>query len=202
MQTTVGVTPAINAYFDDLSFSVASTLPLTLTSFIGETRAQYNELKWRTSQEMNTSHFVIERSTNGDWSEIGRVDAAGNSNSDVNYTYNDQNPETLTQYRLKMVDIDGRFTYSNVVKLNRSGDGQFEIKIFPNPANEVLNVSISFAQEVEMKILGANGQLILQRKLAPQNNHSINVSNLRSGVYILQLKDNMGRSVTEKFTKR
>jgi hypothetical protein len=101
-----------------------------------------------------------------------------------------------------MVDIDGRFTYSNVVKLNRSGDGQFDVKIFPNPANEVLNVSISFAQELEMKIIGANGQLLQQRKLAPQNNHSINVSSLRAGVYILQLKDKMGRTVTERFTKR
>ena len=202
MQATINIGPAVNAYFDDLSFTVASTLPLSLTSFTGETNSQSNVLTWMTSQEMNTSHFIVERSTTGSWSEIGRVEASGNSSSDITYSFTDQSPAAVAQYRLKMVDIDGRFTYSNTIKLSRTSDGAFEMKVYPNPARDVLNVSISFAQELDMKIIGSNGQLIQQKKLAPQNNHSINISSLRSGVYILQLTDRQGRTVTERFSKR
>lgn len=202
MQATINIGPAVNAYFDDLSFTVTSTLPLTLTSFTGETNAQSNVLTWVTSQEMNTSHFLLERSTTGTWTEIGRVEASGNSSSNITYSFTDQSPSPVGQYRLKMVDIDGRFTYSNTIKLSRTNDGAFEVKAYPNPANDVLNVSISFAQELDMKIIGSNGQLFQQRKLAPQNNHAINVSTLRRGVYILQLTDRQGRTVTERFSKR
>jgi hypothetical protein len=203
MQTTVSVTPAINAYFDDISLTTASTLPLTLVSFKGDTRTAYNDLSLSTSQESNTSHFGVERSTTaGGWKEIGHVNAAGNSQVVLNYTFRDKTPGAVNYYRLRMVDVDGKYTISHVIKLSKVDDGELEVKVFPNPATGFLNISMSFAQKFELKILNNTGQLVQGRQLGSQNNHTINVSALAPGFYILQLKSPSGKTVTQVFTKQ
>jgi hypothetical protein len=203
LQTTLGVIPAINAYFDDISLTTASTLPLTLISFKGESRTGHNDLEWSTSQEMNTSHFAVESSTTTrEWKEVARIRAAGSSSTLLNYRFRHQTSDAVNYYRLRMVDIDGRYTVSHVIKLSRIDDGQTEIKVFPNPAAGFLTVSMSFAQKMELKILNNTGQLIRQLQLSAQNNHTINTSNLPAGFYFLQLKDRFGKTITQGFSKQ
>lgn len=99
----------------------ATVLPLTLKSFsASQPTATTTLLKWTTSSEQNTSHFDIEASQSGaNFGLIDRVAAAGNSSSDINYSYTHTNPfRNTTYYRLKMVDIDGKFTYSKIVSVN------------------------------------------------------------------------------------
>jgi hypothetical protein len=203
LQTMVGVTPAINAYFDDISFVIASTLPLKLLSFKGESKSDQNHLQWSTSEESNTLYFAVERSKNSnDWTEIGRVSAAGNSNITRYYTYEDRFPEAINYYRLKMTDIDGKHTYSHIIKLSAIDDGQLDVKIYPVPASDALTISVSFAQPLQLKILNNSGHLIHQQQLRTQNNHTINMGSLSPGIYILQLTDKFGKTKTMKFTKQ
>jgi Secretion system C-terminal sorting domain len=198
----VGTAPAINAYFDDISLTVASTLPLKLISFKGETNASYNLLQWSTGEEINTRHFIIESPVNShDWNAIGTTDAAGTTNITSNYTFQDLLPGVLDYYRLKMEDIDGRFTYSPIIKLSRTNEGLLEMKTYPNPVSDILNINTPFAQELELKILNNTGQLIMKKELLPQNNLAINTSKLPPGLYLLILKDKTGRTVIGKFSR-
>lgn len=191
LQTMVGVTPDINAYFDDISLTTANTLPLTLISFKGQTGTGYNLLDWSTAEEINTDYFSVERSiVAGEWNEIARIDAAGNSNTTLHYNFRDHSPQVdFNCYRLKMVDIDGSYTLSHVIKLSSIHDGQPVVNIFPNPNAGLLMVRLSFARQFELKILSNTGQLMRQQQLGAKDNHSIDIRSLSPGLYILQLTD-------------
>jgi Secretion system C-terminal sorting domain len=203
MQTTVAVTPAINAYFDDISLTKASLLPLTLVSFKGQASTGHNNLEWTTSQEINTAYFSIQRSETGNtWKEIKRIDAAGNSNSILKYNFQDQAPALLSYYRLKMVDIDDKYSYSHVIKLDGASQEQAEVSIYPNPSGNVLNIRLSVAQPLQLQIVNYTGQLTRQEKLSARNNHVIDISQLRPGFYIIHLTGNSGKKITQGFTKQ
>ncbi len=95
-------------------------------------------LSWATDMQKNTSHFVIERSTNGkDYDEAALLFAEGNSNKYTEYSYTDKLPagsNGVLFYRLRMVDIDGQYKYSivRVVKLGKTTDA-LSIATYPNP---------------------------------------------------------------------
>jgi len=100
-----------------VKLSPDNILPLQLTAFDAK---QYNNTvacSWNTIQKQNTSAFIIEYSTNAAaFTKIGTVSATGNSNNTGSYTFTHKNPQNgINYYRLKMVDADGKFTYSNVV---------------------------------------------------------------------------------------
>ena len=119
----------------DTVYVTVMALPLKLVSFTATKRANYNLLKWQTASENNTDYFAIERSTNGkDFSPIGTVKAAGYSSENRNYNFIDDNPPLSTgtlYYRLKMVDKDGKFTYSPVRLVEKGGE---VVTILPNPS--------------------------------------------------------------------
>ena len=202
LQTTIATTPAINAYFDDISFVVASTLPLRLVSFKGETGSNGNSLSWTTSSEANSKHFIVERSDNGSsWTPLGTVLAAGNSSIPVDYIFHDQLPGVVNFYRLKMEDNDGKSGYSHVIKLSRTKGGKLEMKVYPNPVTDMLTLSVPFAQPLNLRIVNSTGDIVLSRTLPAGNNHTIDTRLLASGIYTIELTDNTGRKSTQKFTR-
>ncbi len=122
---------------------VGGPLPLTLLSFTGEATPMGNVLKWQTVQEVNTKHFEIEWSDDGQrFQQVGVQAAAGNSFITLQYSHLHNNTvEGNNYYRLKMMDIDGQFTYSPVVqtKVNTSSTA---ITVFPNPVADFLQMKI------------------------------------------------------------
>ena len=111
-------------------------LPLTLLSFAYQCRGIDVQLLWRTTEEVNFKKFVIEKSTNGsDWQYAGSVDATGTPTGLSNYNYFVPIPTTTNFYRLKMVDIDGKYTYSQVLTVkNTCGEqSNFTWIAAPNP---------------------------------------------------------------------
>jgi hypothetical protein len=94
-----------------LSVSTPEALPVELLYFEGVKYPTFNSLRWVTASEHNSSHFIIERSGNGDnWDVIGNKDAAGNSQSKINYFYLDNYTNQFNvYYRLVQYDIDGKF---------------------------------------------------------------------------------------------
>jgi len=117
-------------------------LPVKIMEFRGEYKDGITNLKWKTLTEQNTSYFEIQRSQNGnDFYAIGSVNAAGNSNSVLQYLFDDRSPQPgINFYRLKIIDLDGKNEYSNIISI-QTGNKDNIITVFPNP---VTNKIISF----------------------------------------------------------
>lgn len=122
---------------------VTSTLPIKLLHFAVREQNGKAVLQWATSQEINSNHFVVERSIDGiNFFEVTKVTAAGNSNNTVNYAYVDENAgKGISYYRLKQVDNDGRFTFSAVINVTVKGDSG-NISIYPNPVKDRFRLSL------------------------------------------------------------
>lgn len=109
---------------DDIDWSeevdMSQPLPITLISFHVTHQDGLVVIEWSTSSETNNNYFSIERSADGDhWKVIGRLAGAGNSNSQLSYTYIDQNPQKgESYYRLKQTDFDGQFEYFDPLKVH------------------------------------------------------------------------------------
>jgi hypothetical protein len=118
--------------------SCLSPLPVILTSFYAQKGEIGTDLIWSTSQEFNNDHFEIERSHDGiNFEKITNVNGQGTKNSLTTYVYNDidVNRTLVVYYRIKQVDYDGKFEYSNVIVLN-GAEGNSSIEIYPNPLDE------------------------------------------------------------------
>lgn len=117
-------------------------LPLEWGDFLGQPCGDNNCLKWSTLQEKNTSHFVLERSNDGfNWKELGEeIEAQGNSNNEVQYQYTDDSFEnTFTFYRIKQIDLDDTFSYSDVIRVENNSLSD-KLMPFPNPTMDLLFV--------------------------------------------------------------
>jgi hypothetical protein len=127
-------------------------LPITLVNFDAKMIGKDVRCEWKTSQEQNSSHFMVERSSDALYfAEMGRVNAAGNSALSIDYHFIDQNAlqagYDYLYYRLKMVDLDGSFKNSHVVKIRMTNFSS--LNIYPNPAKNWL--SINFVSQVVEK---------------------------------------------------
>ena len=167
----------------------AVALPLTLLDFSGTKQAGYNQLQWQTASEVNTKNFELQSGIDGNsFSTAAVVMAAGSGNN--NYQFNDNKAYTgsKTFYRLKMVDIDGRFTYSKTIVINNPVNGQ--VNIYPNPAKEVINIQLNNTGLLHSKagLYDTHGRL-LQSMLLTGQQQKINIQSLAAGIYLLQLKD-------------
>lgn len=173
--------------------SPTGLLPLKLTRFTGRKQENVVLLNWLTSAEVNTSLFGIERSGDArSFVRIGSVKASGNT-ATAEYSFTDKNLTAgMLYYRLKMIDIDGRFTYSNIVSIKDSK--AHNIEIYPNPVSKTLNfrvTDISALNEKQMKIVDMNGKTVkvisLTGMVATQQ--SIDVTDLQKGSYYLSVGD-------------
>ena len=101
-------------------------------------------LKWQTESEENTLAFLVERSLDGrrDFIEIGRVNAFGNSTTLRSYEMEDGNPVSLAYYRLRIVDFDGTFEFSDVIAVERSKTEINVVEVFPVPAEDEVTVLV------------------------------------------------------------
>ncbi|MBA3972221.1 MAG: hypothetical protein H0X46_08780, partial [Bacteroidetes bacterium] len=113
--------------------TLVNPLPIELLSFTGYSASNGNQLTWSTATEINNDYFDIERSSNGaDFSKIGTLDGNGNSITTIVYNFTDATPLTgINYYRLKQVDYNGSFSYSNMISIN----GTFfenPIQVYPN----------------------------------------------------------------------
>ncbi len=168
--------------------STGAVLPVTLLSFYGNLQNNNALLQWQTTNEVNTQHFEIERSQNGiNFEKIGNVNAnnrAGNNG----YNFTDANLQsTVYYYRLKMMDNNGTFKYSNIIKLT-STHLPLTISVFPNPATDVVTVS-GLQGNGSLKIISIEGKILQKLKVTAQS-QTIDVSKYSSGMYSLKYINN------------
>jgi hypothetical protein len=179
------------------TFNVGSVLPLRLVTFSVMNRAQWVDLQWETTDEVNTSHFVIERSADArSWTSIGQV-ASRNTSGRHLYNAKDSLPMNgWNYYRLKQVDNDGRFSYSQTLSVNRKTE---MVKLFPNPATSEVQVLLKKqVASLRIDLLDASGRL--QKTFVINNPASLiklPLTDVPSGVYHLRI-----RSENEEWMER
>lgn len=169
-----------------------------VTDFSGKLVATDIELSWQTSQEINASHFNIQRSLDKViFTTIGRVNALGNSNTISKYSFTDNTVKNLTAnkvyYRLEEVGKDAKKDYSGTISVKLS---MLESKVFfsPNPANSKILVHIlnhNTEENVRIRIVGVNGNIIVERKLKIPKGDSdlpINILSIPGGTYFLSIE--------------
>lgn len=179
------------------SESSGGPLPVELTSFIGQAKSSYIELKWTTATELNNYGFQIERSNSkSEWENIGFVMGNNISNSPKDYLFIDRNPVIGNNYyRLKQIDTDGSFKYSDQIEVRFDNLLTFELaQNYPNPFNPVtkINYLIKEKVNVELKIFNVLGKEIMSllNEIKEPGKYSImfDGSKLSSGLYYYQLK--------------
>lgn len=182
--------------------------PVTLQDFTAIPQGQDVLLKWNTASEINAAYFTVERSANdGKFQAIGTVQAIGNSSNVSAYNYTDKQLEAgVYLYRLKMIDADGTFKYSNAVRVNFSASDFAIASLYPQPVNGVLNVTLSSvkAGKFQVSVFDIAGKLLLQQSntvIRGMNLLQVNTSNLSQGSYVLRIVANDGKIITSRFTK-
>jgi len=193
--------------------SYVSALPIELTSFTAQFVGTDVELKWTTASEVNCDHFTVERSKDGrTFEQLEQVPGAGNSNTIRQYSAYDKFPYTGTSYyRLKQVDYDGQFTYSDIRAVNTktgTGEGPFSIRnIYPSPFSDKFTVTyeVSGGDDTYFMLSNANGQMISKTKLDSRDGLNkyeyVNGAGLDKGVYMVYLVHG-DRKVSQKVIKR
>ncbi len=188
-------------WFKQFNMAPFPALPVKLYSFNAFLLTNKKvELKWVTVTELQTSHFELERSLDGkEFSQIGITFALGNSDTKINYDFTDNlNNVTsaIVYYRLKMVDRDGKFDYSEVrvIKTKIQEEQTINILTYPNPVTTDLRITVPANwqnKQVIYEVYNTNGNL-LQRTINANSSQteSMNVQKLTAGMYIVVAKCN------------
>ena len=189
------------ATFGCFNFPQEAPLPVKLLTFSGTYRNQATTLNWQTANEIDFDHYEIERSSNGsDFASVGTQAARGNNMSTKEeYQFSDNLSNVngnVFYYRLKMVDIDGKSVYSNVVLIRKDEKSINGISIAPNPVvNGMANIRFtsSTSGAVELRVVDLTGKVVLrQQNQIYEGNNSISLndlSRLQPGIYTIQVSD-------------
>ena len=176
-----------------------STLPLKLLSFKGNKNSESNiHLFWTTANEINTKLFVVEQSTNGhEFTSLGIVKANGYGNN--NYSFDVTNPAKVDMYfRLKMIDIDGAFSYSPIVfikdKISNAG-----FVLMENPIKkEMVLTSITASLMNTEAVLVNNFGVVVKRFVISSATQTVAVNDLTNGVYYLKTVEGSDKVVISR----
>ncbi len=179
------------AAFSRWTLSSGLNTPLPVQFVLFNVRCEGNKvlLTWKTAQEINASHFEVQRSSNGStWTSIGTVQAAGNSNIQQSYSFTDNNPlNSPAMYRIAEVAADGKLSFTSINKTD-CGNTMDMWRVWPNPVQEQLfiNLNVASGSPVMLKIYDNRGALLrVQRNVLLPGNNQLNVDmqRLPAGTY-------------------
>lgn len=162
------------------------TLPLDLIAFDVAQNERDVLLKWQTRSEFNTDKFVVQRTQDSEsWENIGWISAAGVSSQELSYEFIDRNAaqSDRLRYRLKMMDLDGQFDFSEVVTIQLRKSGMEPIIAYPNPVRRGEQIQLTVANaNPELILVSSSGQVI-DSKVG--NDLRIETGQLNPGSYFL-----------------
>ncbi len=169
-------------------------LPVELIYFKAAKQAEKVKLKWATASEKNAREFKVQkRMPSGNFETIVTKPAAGNSLSTIRYQAFDKEPrEGYNYYRLKEVDYDGSTQLSNIKSVYYGANPQYQIGVYPNPADEEVNVSLKgFSGPVNIGLYSMQGKRILGKQyqsVDDEDPENLELpSDVKSGVYLLKV---------------
>ncbi len=189
--------------------ALADALPVELAFFTGTLNGNRIELRWRTETELNNYGFYIERSTeNSDWLALDFIEGHGNSNSPKYYNFDDTDIRQSNNYyyRLKQIDNDGTFEYSDVVTVTVGVPVLFALsQNYPNPFNPETRIDFRLTekQNVSLRVYNMLGELVkeLVNEEKPAGSYSVTFdgTNVPSGIYVYRIQTE-GFSENKKMT--
>lgn len=192
-------------------FPTQTTLPVTLTDFNVTKQGTNALLSWKTVTEINTDHFVIERSKDGiNFVAAASKPAAGTSSDVINYQHTDPlaGVSGIVYYRIKTVDIDGKVSYSKIVSLRLAGNIVKDFTVFPNPFSSDIRIELNTDRDaaVTIRISNSAGQSVFNRSSLVQKGNNVIVlaselSSLKAGMYIVEVISDEERQI-QKIIKR
>jgi hypothetical protein len=184
------------------SYASNAVIPIEMMSFNAKAQNKTVKLDWVTASERGNAYFDVQRSANGrNWASIGSVKGNGTTGAKQSYNFTDDAPlSSANYYRLKQVDIDGKFDYSTTISVNMSASGK-GLSIYPNPVSDKLNVvSSSFDTEGSVQVFDMKGSLV---KTAQVVNNQLDVAELPIGLYQMRLIDRTGATMdVARFVKK
>ena len=197
-----------SCYGSDVTMTISNLagpcLPVELISFEGIIKGEQVELNWTTASEQNNKGFDIERANeqNGAlvWETIDFVEGHGTTMEEQNYFYYDTPlAKGINYYRLKQIDYDGAFEYSNVVSVSVNTNEQASnFKIYPNPTSNELNIENGIGQ---LTIFNLLGQVVKQLDIKDVRS-SIQVGDLSTNTYLLKVLKKNGEVEVQYFVKQ
>ncbi len=176
---------------EDYTVIISSPLPIILIDFQGKLTEKGNLLTWQTSTEINASHFEIEYNNSGiNFEKAGERKAQGKP---ANYFFlHNQIFEETYHYRLKTVDMDGSYQYSNVISIPNSSE-QNSFFLFPNPSSGQLTIrNYNYAKyNTQIYFINLVGQTVLETPVEVVNNEFVvNINMLPLGIYTCVITSN------------
>jgi len=191
-------------YMKDFAIANATTLPVTLTNFQANLKDKSASLVWTTTNQINFSHFVIEKSTDGKNFQEAAVLFADEANTSavIDYKYKDNLQNSSAKvifYRLKMVDANEKYAYSETRMIRLATEvNNAQISTFPNPVTSEVRIMVPAEWQekaVTYEIYNSTGILVhrVQNQKAAQV-QQINVQNLNGGNYIVKVSNGSATS--------
>ena len=186
---------AMSFNFDDLLINRVPPLPVNMISFSAEKFGDGVNLLWSTATEINNLKFDVMRSIDGkSFVTIGTVAGNGNSNTILDYSYMDNaiTAYPVIYYRLKQTDYNGKFTYTDIIKVKNNEEISASIKVYPNPYEGQFNWEFATVQgkKYTLKMYDMTGKLVYKENIENATMGTIkpNVA-LPHGIYMLSLND-------------
>jgi len=185
----------------------STPLPVELVHFNAKLlNSRTVNVSWKTVSEINNDYFEVEKSENGtNFYSFAMINGAGNSTSTLNYSTIDSSPYSeVTFYRLKQIDFDGSFNYSEIKSVSMNGfNSAF---IYPNPASNFIQVESDFNSDgtAIFQVVDIYGKNVLRQELSVQKGHNQNtllIQDLPSGNYFLKIQFNNTNYKALKFNK-
>jgi hypothetical protein len=182
--------------------NTGSPLPVELAGFTAAAKDKSVTLHWATATETNNYGFEIERRVNTEgerrlsWAKVGFVEGHGTTNVPQSYSYSDKPGEGKYQYRLKQIDRDGRFEYSNSVEVTIATPMVFALEQnYPNPFNPATNITFTIPANghATLKVFNTIGQEVAtlfhgEAQAGIYNQVQFNASGFTSGLYFSRLE--------------
>jgi hypothetical protein len=186
-------------YFKSFTYSAAvvASLPVKMIDWNATYSNNQVSLKWATTQEINASHFIIERSTDGvEYMDAAMIFANGNSETLVNYSYKDKIPggnSGILYYRLRSVDMDGKSTVSAIrmIRLGAAAANTVKIATYPNPVQAELRITVPASWQDKAavyQLVNTNGQAIKTVTTSHAGQTEImSIGQVPTGMYIVKV---------------
>lgn len=178
-----------------------TVLPIELNYF--DAQRINNEsvaLNWSTLSEINNEKMIIERSTDHfNWEERGNISGHGNSNTNQNYSFTDvNNLGSDTYYRIKQIDVDGSYSYSEVTQVSPVKSVHHFMVHLSSPTLENYIEMNTNSTPSEIIIYTINGALISSKSILNESSSTEALFNLKSGIYLLKVIDKEGNAYSKK----
>lgn len=191
--------------FTITGWSATGLLPVELQEFGVVKKDNVNKINWITASERNNDYFLIQKSDDAiNFETIAQKNGNGNSSSLIKYSVLDESIKPgIVYYRLKQFDFNGEYEYSKIVSVKRDANSNEISAVSPNPATNVLTIEYNSLEAGTIEILTPTGSKVSSYPAQSGNNQlTINLKELNSGMYLITLSNEYGTVSTHKIIKQ